>query len=165
MRVNCWRDFSMKNCVIFLFYVLLLFERLMFIVIFWLLNESIIIVLSIYYFFFSRRKIIFGTLLGWGRGWERWASSHNLYYFCVVFVLYFFNDFLHTSCCDWLNSGFVECLMCMCVQRWRKRHVGKSLKKYRILNGSFLIQILKNWVHGATKNLEPSVSSVHYLQS
>jgi len=39
----------------------------------------------------------------------------------------------------------------------------ESLKIYRILNGSFLIQILKKWVHGTTKNLEPLVSSVHYL--
>ena len=31
----------MKNCVIFLFYVSLLFERVVFIVTFWLLNESI----------------------------------------------------------------------------------------------------------------------------
>ena len=41
----------------------------------------------------------------------------------------------------------------------------ESLKIYRILNGSFLIQILMNWVHGTTKNLEPLVSSVLYLQS
>lgn len=41
----------------------------------------------------------------------------------------------------------------------------ESLKIYRILNGSFLIQILKKWIHGTTDNLEPLVSSVHYLQS
>lgn len=33
-------------------------------------------------------------------------------------------------------------------------------KKNRILNGSFLIQIFKNWVHGTTINSEPLVSSV-----
>ena len=46
-----------------------------------------------------------------------------------------------------------------------ERDFVKSLNKYRVLNGSFLILIIKNWVNGTTKNLEPLVSSVHYLQS
>ena len=151
--VKCCREFSMKNCVIFLFYVLLLFEKSG-------VYSDILAVEWKYYnfvvhliFLFSRRKIICGALLGWGRGWGRRVSSHSLYYFCVVFVLcvwYFL----------WLLARILLCLtkFWFCgmsdvyvYSEMEKETCWESLKIYIILNGSFLIQILKNWVHGTTK--------------